>query len=111
MKSNEILYSSGNNDECYTPAYAVKPIIKYIQQYKDYDWAFNMTRDFTIWCPFDTTESEFVKQISKMWGVKVVHSHIAEEKDFFKYEPEHWDIIVSNPPFTNKRKYFERAFG
>jgi hypothetical protein len=22
---------------------------------------------------------------------------------------EHWDVIVSNPPFTNKRKFFERA--
>ena len=109
MKSKDILYSSGNNDECYTPTYAVEPIIKYIQQYKDNQWEFNMIRDFTVWCPFDTEESEFVKQISKMWGVKVIYSHIAEGKDFFEYEPEYWDIIVSNPPFTNKRKYFERA--
>ena len=30
--------------------------------------------------------------------------------DFYVSEPkEHWDIIVSNPPFTNKRKIFERA--
>lgn len=109
MQSKDILYSSGNNDECYTPAYAVEPIIKYIQYYKDYCWDFNMNRDFTVWCPFDSVESEFVKQISKMWSIKVVHSHINEGKDFFEYEPEEWDIIVSNPPFTNKRKYFERA--
>ncbi len=30
-------------------------------------------------------------------------------QDFFTYEPKHWDIIISNPPFTNKRSYFERA--
>ena len=29
--------------------------------------------------------------------------------DFFDFEPEYWDVMVSNPPFTNKRKYFERA--
>ena len=26
----EILYSKGNNDECYTPDYAVEPILEYI---------------------------------------------------------------------------------
>jgi hypothetical protein len=39
----------------------------------------------------------------------VVYSHISEGKDFFTYEPFHWDIIISNPPFTNKRKFFDRA--
>ena len=27
MNSKEILYSDGNNDECYTQAYCVKPIL------------------------------------------------------------------------------------
>ena len=27
----------------------------------------------------------------------------------YKYEPEKWDLIVSNPPFTNKKAIFERA--
>ena len=33
------------------------------------------------------------------------------DKPYFAYdiEPEKWDIIVSNPPFTNKRKIFERT--
>ena len=31
------------------------------------------------------------------------------DKDFFNYEPYNWDIIISNPPFKNKRKFFERA--
>ena len=96
MNSKKILYSNGNNDECITLDYAVKPILKYIP------------KDAVIWCPFDTAESEFVKQISKT--NKVIHSHISEGKDFYNYEPEeHWDIIISNPPFTNKRKIFERA--
>jgi len=93
--SKELLYSNGKNDECYTPDYGVEPILEFIP------------KDSIVWCPFDTEESEFVKQISKQ--NKVVHSHIEEGKDFFTYEPSKWDLIVSNPPFTNKRKYFERA--
>ena len=64
-------------------------------------------KNVVVWCPFDTEESEFVKQISNQNSV--VYSHISLGQDFFTYEPHHWDIIVSNPPFTNKRKFFERA--
>ena len=82
MKSNDILYSKGKNDECYTPAYGVEPIIKYLD------------KDKIIWCPFDTDKSEFVK-ILKREGFKVVNSHISLGQDFYEYEPEEWDIIVS----------------
>lgn len=93
--SKDVMYSSGNNDECYTPDYGVAPILEFIPKNK------------IIWCPFDTKESEFVKQISKT--NEVVYSHISEEQDFFTYEPDKWDIIISNPPFKGKRKIFERA--
>lgn len=95
MKSKEILYSKGRNDECYTPAYAVRPILEYIPEGK------------IVWCPFDKENSEFVKLISRQNDV--VYSHIDNGQDFFKYEPDEWDLIVSNPPFSNKRKFFERA--
>lgn len=95
LNSKNILYSSGKNDECYTPDYAVKPILEYIP------------KESIVWCPFDKENSEFVKQISKT--NKVIYSHIDYNQDFFNYEPESWDCIISNPPFTNKRKYFERA--
>jgi hypothetical protein len=95
MTSKDIMYSKGKNDECYTPSYTVKPIIKYIEQY----YQTSKNSKLTVWCPFDTKDSEFVKQISKLSYIDVVHSHINEGKDFFKYEPKHWDIIISNPPF------------
>ncbi len=95
LDSGKLMYSSGNNDECYTPDYAVEPILKYIP------------KDSIVWCPFDTDKSEFVKQISKQ--NEVVYSHISTGQDFFNYEPDDWNIMLSNPPFTNKRKYFERA--
>jgi hypothetical protein len=95
MKSQKILYSKGKNDECYTPSYAVEPILKHIPKGK------------IVWCPFDTVESEFFRLIKKQ--NEVIISHIDTGQDFFKYEPKKWDIIISNPPFTNKRKFFERA--
>lgn len=97
LKSKEILYSDGNNDECYTLPYGVKPIIKYIP------------KNAVVWCPFDTEESEFVKQI-RANGNKVIATHISEGCNFYTFEPdEHWDCIVSNPHFSHKRETFERA--
>ena len=62
-----------------------------------------------VWCPFDKEDSEFVKQIRQS-GHKVIATHIDHGEDFYTYEPnEHWDCIISNPPFTNKRLIFERA--
>ena len=99
IDSQQVLYSKGKNDECYTPAYGVKPILKYIPE------------DAVVWCPFDTEESQYVKLIAEK-GNKVIFSHINNGQDFYTYEPdEKWDVIVSNPPFTNKRKIFERAKG
>ena len=96
MTAQDIFYSKGSNDECYTLDYAVKPILKYLP------------KDKVIWCPFDTEKSQFYIQLVR-GGWDVVRSHISEGKDFYTYEPDKWDIIVSNPPFTNKRKIFERA--
>jgi len=96
IDSKKVMFSSGGGDEAYTPTYGVTPILKYIP------------KDATVWCPFDTDESEFVKQISKQ--NLVVATHISKGFDFLTYTPDfEWDVIVSNPPFTNKRKFFERA--
>ena len=95
FSSKELMYSHGGGDEAFTPAYGVRPILKYIQ------------KNATVWCPFDTEESNFVKLISKQ--NPITYSHISTGQDFFTYEPPDWDVIVSNPPFTNKRKFFERA--
>ena len=97
--TNEFLYTSkGKNDECYTYRYGVEPLLEFLPQYKDK----------IIWCPFDTEESEFVR-VFKEYGYNVIYSHISYGQDFYKYEPENWDVIISNPPFTNKTEIFKRA--
>lgn len=87
------------SDEVYTPAYAVRPIIKHISTFFD--------DDITIWCPFDETDSNFVIELEKA-GYKVIATHINNGQDFFDYEPEQYDLIISNPPFSLKDKILKR---
>lgn len=88
------------SDEYYTPKEAVLPIIKYIDK--------GNKPSYTIWCPFDTEESEYVKCI-RAAGHKVIASHIDDNKNFFYYEPDEWyDYIISNPPFSLKDDVLKR---
>ena len=49
MKMDKV--AGSGNDEFFTLEYAIKPLLKYLDGYK------------TIWCPFDTAESNFVKML------------------------------------------------
>jgi len=101
MKKTENWLSANKfnkKDEYYTPAILVEPIIKYIPQ------------GSTVWCPFDTKDSEFVILL-KQNNCNVIHSHIWTGQDFFEYEPAiEYDYIVSNPPFTRKLDVLERLY-
>ena len=108
INSQAVLYNVVGTDEAYTPEYGVRPIIPYVNRIVEQS---NSTADnpLVVWCPFDTADSQFVIELSKLPFVEVTHSHIYAGQDFFTYESSHWDIIVSNPPFKGKRKFFERA--
>jgi hypothetical protein len=84
-------------DETYTPFYAVEPVLKYIPA------------DKTVWCPFDEEWSAYYC-LMKERGYRVIRSSLSEGQDFFRYEPEAWDIIVSNPPFSKKDRVLERLY-
>ena len=66
--------ANSGNDEFYTPRYAVEPIKKYIKP------------NSTIWCPFDTDESNFVKEFQSI-GHTVIATHINNDNDFFSCTP------------------------
>ena len=88
--------ANSGNDEFFTPPYAVEPILKYIPQ------------NSVVWCPFDTEQSHFVRMIGET--NKVITTHISTGDDFFSTEPEHYDVIISNPPYSKKNEVFERLF-
>lgn len=83
------------SDEVYTPDYAVRPILKYID------------KNLTVWCPFDEEDSEYVRLLKEN-GNKVIATHIFNGQNFFEYEPEEYDVIVSNPPFSIKDDILKR---
>ena len=86
------------NDEFYTPEYAITPLLKYL------------TAESKIWCPFDTSDSNFIKLLTKE-GHSVEFSHIGTGKDFFKTEvPKGTNYIISNPPYSIKAEVFARLF-
>lgn len=55
--------SWNRKDEYYTPPILVEPILEYVP------------KNSTVWCPFDTQESEFVRLLEDK-GCKVIQSHI-----------------------------------
>ena len=82
------------SDEYYTPREAVVPLVKYLDR--------GNKQNYTIWCPFDTEASEYVK-VFREEGFNVIATHIDDGYNFFYYEPsEHYDYIISNPPFSMK---------
>lgn len=94
---SQIQYQFNKNDEYYTPAYAVYPIMKWLKP------------NSTIWCPFDTKDSNFVKVFTKH-NFKVIYTHIFNGEDFFTQPIPKCDYIISNPPYSLKGEVFEKLY-
>lgn len=92
---------TAESDECYTPRYAVIPIVKYLKArgYK------------RIWCPFDLDHSLYVR-VLKDAGFTVINTHINLGEDFFTFNINKgdYDCIVSNPPFTLSSEVLEHLY-
>lgn len=93
------------SDEVFTPEYAVIPIVKHLKDYQSRKSIENLI----IWCPFDTEESYYVKLL-RANGFTVIATHIDNGENFFYYEPEKYDVIVSNPPFSIKDDIIKRLY-
>ncbi len=76
------------NDDYPTPIHIWRDIEQYIP------------KDKKIWCPFYCDGKHTLKDL----GFDIIH----ENRDFFTYEPEKYDIIVDNPPFSIKKQVCER---
>ena len=88
---------TSSGDEVYTPFYAVEPLLEFLP------------KDKIIWCPFDEEWSAFYQLLTEK-GFDVIRSSLKEGQDFFEYEPDNWDLLVSNSPFSKKDSVLQRAF-
>ena len=84
-------------DELYTPEYAVKPLLKYVE------------KEQKIVLPFDTEKSHYYK-VFKDNGYDVTCLHLENGQDFFLNMFDEYDIIISNPPFSIKDEILERLY-
>lgn len=85
------------HDELYTPLEAITPLLKYIDP------------SVIVWEPTDFGGSRITDAL-KSNGNKVIASHINEGQDFFNYEPEEYDCIITNPPYSIKTQFLKRAY-
>lgn len=85
-------------DDFQTPKYAVCPLLKYIN------------KDLLVWeC------AEGIGNISSVFrenGYKVIGTDIVNgwDEDFFGFTPEHFGVIVTNPPYSEKDKWLGRCY-
>lgn len=91
------IVAGSQNDEFYTPEYAIQPLYDFIKP------------NSIIWCPFDTDQSLFVK-LFKNQGHTVINTHLANGGNFFDITPPKCDYIISNPPYSLKYEVFAKLF-
>ena len=85
-------HKPGLRDHCQTPPYAILPLLQFLP------------RDCVIWEP--AMGEGLLAQSLKAKGFKV----ITTDNDFFDYEPDNYNIIITNPPFSLSQKWMQRCF-
>ena len=106
MGKRSLKKSFNVQDNYPTPSILVNMLVPYLKRW-EIDFINKNGYRPLIWLPFDTEESQYYK-ILKEQGFQVFRSHLNDDKDFFNYQPAQFDIIVSNPPFSQKLKIMER---
>ena len=87
-------FKVNKNDDYNTPVQAWEFLLNNMQQ---------EAKNSIIWCPF-YHDGSLIKNL-KDFNIKLIH----ENKDFFTYEPEKYDMIVDNPPYSCKKEILERC--
>lgn len=83
-------------DRCQTPPYALDPILPHIN------------KTWTIWEPA-RGEGNIARTLD-YHGYTVIGTDILTGEDFFDTTVEHWDCIVTNPPYSIKYLWLERCY-
>ena len=96
-------------DEYYTPRILVEPLIPYLDKFFNCLSKADRSLHY-IYCPFDTEYSEYVIVFQDA-GYNVIYGDIKTGQDFFEEPiPSEVGIVVSNMPFSQKLRIFEKCF-
>lgn len=90
---------SNKYDQCQTPEYALTPLLS------------ALTTDKGIW-ESAAGEYQFITNFLYKKGFYVISTDLlySNHYDFFSYEPEEWDIQVTNPPYSIKFQWLKRSY-
>lgn len=90
------IYTPLGMDACQTPAYAVDPLLPYL------------TEGWNIWEPA-AGEGYLVEALYDS-GFSVESSDVLTGQNFFEYEPDRWDCLITNPPYSIHFQWLERCY-
>lgn len=83
-------------DDIQTPAYALEPLLPWLKQ------------EWVIW---ECAEGKGnLSSALRQLGYIVVGSDILTGHNFLTWQPEQWDCIVTNPPYSMKEKFLRRVY-
>lgn len=86
----------GSPDDFQTPAEALNPLILYLK------------KEWIIWeCAIGKGNLE---RALRALGFTVIGIDILTGQDFLKWQPEKYDCIITNPPYSLKQKFLERCY-
>ncbi len=87
-------------DVCQTPPHAIEPLLPYI------------TQGTVIWESAAGPEQLLVKALADNRYDNVIATDLSygEQYNYFTYEPDYYDIQITNVPFTLKYKWIKLAF-
>lgn len=87
----------GNPNDFQTPPEALIPLYPYLKKY------------WTIWeCA--AGKGNLVNELKSKGYYSTIGTDLLTGQDFLSYLPEYFDCIVTNPPFSIKQKFLERAY-
>ena len=98
-RRTKLISNASSDIDYYTPEYALDYILEHIALYKDK----------VVWecC---CGKGHISKWLRSKGFSRVIETDLKETgHDFFTYEPEEYDIIITNPPFKGKRLFIERC--
>lgn len=83
-------------DDFQTPSIALKSLLPYLK------------KEWVIW---ECAEGKGnLTRALKEEGFEVVGTDILSGDDFLIYQPEKFDCVITNPPYSCKQKFLERAY-
>lgn len=90
-----------SGDECYTSKAEANKLVAYLIKNN------LVNKNLIIWLPFDNELSNIYKSLKEN-GFKTTLSNLELGLDFYLYEPEVWDLIITNPPFSKRTQLMAR---